>query len=313
MVLANNAVYSPGKTAVNAGGGFGADATVSANHVQGSSSVALDSTRLLDGGTAAATFVDAPNRDFWPRTGSILLDRGVAAHAAPNDFNRTARATPIDVGAYETLGLTANPGWRIVEGFKLASAGAPGADSSAPTVAISAPSPGAGELTGMVSLAAPAADNVAVAAVQFRLDGANLGAEMTGAPYTMVWDSTSVANGTHALTAVARDASGNSTTSSPLTLIVNNAVQGRTPTPGPDVAAAEGGAGGCTTGRVQGLDPLLLAYAALSALVLARRRSRCTSGRHDGAGRIEHQVEVGVQHRRHPQSPAALETRAEHQ
>ena len=39
------------------------------------------------------------------------------------------------------------------------------------------------------------------------LDGANLGAEDTTAPYSIVWDTTSVPNGPHTLTAVARDPS----------------------------------------------------------------------------------------------------------
>ena len=74
MVLANNAVYSPGKSAVNAGGSFAAGATVLANLVQGTSSIALDGTRFIDGGTASAAFVDAANKDFWPRAGSPLVD-----------------------------------------------------------------------------------------------------------------------------------------------------------------------------------------------------------------------------------------------
>ena len=45
--------------------------------------------------------------------------------------------------------------------------------------------------------------------VQFKLDGANLGAEDTAAPYTYSWDVRSVTAGNHQLTAVARDRSGN--------------------------------------------------------------------------------------------------------
>jgi hypothetical protein len=319
MVLANNAVYSPGKNAVNAGGSFGSGATVVANYVQGGTSIALDSTRLLDGGSAVAAFVDASNEDFWPRAGSILLDRGVASQAPANDFNSTARAAPFDVGAYEALGLTANPGWRVVQGFKAVGpgggGGGGGTDTSAPSVSITAPTPGAGALAGMVSLAASAADNVAVAGVQFRLDGTNLGAEVTSAPYAFAWDSTSVANGTHALTAIARDTSGNTTISSPLTLSVSNAAPAPTPTPAPapGTAATQDSGGGCTTGDAQRLDPLLLAYAALSALVLALRRRRRASRGRQRAGRIEQQIEVGMQGHRHPKSAAALQARTEQQ
>ena len=51
-----------------------------------------------------------------------------------------------------------------------------------------------------------------VVGVQFKLDGANLGAEDTSAPYGIVWDTTGVANGPHTLSAVARDAASNTAT-----------------------------------------------------------------------------------------------------
>jgi hypothetical protein len=60
--------------------------------------------------------------------------------------------------------------------------------------------------------------------VQFKLDGANLGAEVTSTPYAVVWDSTTVTNGSHALVAVARDAAGNAATSASVVITVSNAV-----------------------------------------------------------------------------------------
>jgi hypothetical protein len=69
---------------------------------------------------------------------------------------------------------------------------------------------------------ADASDNVGVAGVQFKLDGANLGAEDTTAPYSIPWDTTTASNGSHTLTAVARDTSGNQATSDPVTVTVSN-------------------------------------------------------------------------------------------
>jgi hypothetical protein len=279
--LANNAVYSAGKTAVNAGSGIAAGAAVAANYIEGSSSVAVDNARFFDGGSAATAFVDAANRDFWPRAGSVLIDRGSATEAPSLDFNRSTRSAPIDVGAYEALGLTANPGWRITEGFKVVGTGGAGGggggggDTSAPSVAINSPAAGSGALSGTVTLTAAAADNVGVAGVQFRLDGAALGAELTAAPYTMNWDSTGTANGTHTLTAVARDAAGNSTVSSPVTVTVTNSAP--PPPPPPPPANASGG-GGCTMGAVDATDPSLAALLACAAGTLAwRRRSRLSA------------------------------------
>jgi len=78
-------------------------------------------------------------------------------------------------------------------------------------------------ITGTLTLSATAADNVGVAGVQFKLDGAtNLGAEDTTFPYSVAWNSTTATNGLHTLTAVARDAAGNTTTSAGVSVTVNN-------------------------------------------------------------------------------------------
>jgi hypothetical protein len=73
-----------------------------------------------------------------------------------------------------------------------------------------------------VTVSANAADNVGVVGVQFQVDGTNLGAEDTTTPYSISWGSAATANGTHTLTAIARDAAGNTATSAPITVIVNN-------------------------------------------------------------------------------------------
>src|SRR5262249_19851960 len=50
----------------------------------------------------------------------------------------------------------------------------------------------------------------------------NLGTEDTPSPYAVSWDTTTTTNGTHTLTARARDAAGNLTISSSVTVTVNN-------------------------------------------------------------------------------------------
>lgn len=94
-------------------------------------------------------------------------------------------------------------------------------DSVAPTVSVTAPSAGA-IVSGTVSLAATATDDVGVVGVQFKVDGGPVGAEDTTSPYAASWTSQSVGNGSHTVTAVARDAAGNVTTSSPVTVTVSN-------------------------------------------------------------------------------------------
>jgi len=73
-----------------------------------------------------------------------------------------------------------------------------------------------------VTVSAAAGDNVRVDGVQFRLDGTNLGAEVASAPFTGSLNTTTTPDGSHTLTAVARDAAGNRTTSAGVTVSVSN-------------------------------------------------------------------------------------------
>src|SRR6266581_100807 len=98
----------------------------------------------------------------------------------------------------------------------------PSPDTTPPTVSITSPANGA-TVSGTINVTASASDNQGVAGVQFQLDGANLGAEDTTAPYSTSWNTTTASNGSHTLTAVARDTSGNRTTSNPVTVTVSNA------------------------------------------------------------------------------------------
>jgi len=109
-------------------------------------------------------------------------------------------------------------------------------DTVPPTVSITAPSAGA-TVSGTVTVTASASDNVGVAGVRFQLDGAPLGAEVTTAPYSVSWNTTTAAAGAHTLTAIARDAANNTATSAPVSVTVSNNVFG----PGDVFAALIGG------------------------------------------------------------------------
>ena len=93
-------------------------------------------------------------------------------------------------------------------------------DTIAPAVAIT--SPVGGSVFGVTSVQATASDNVGVVGVTF-FDGlAPIGAEVTVAPYAVSWNTAAIADGPHSLTAVARDAAGNSTTSAAVAVSVAN-------------------------------------------------------------------------------------------
>jgi hypothetical protein len=103
----------------------------------------------------------------------------------------------------------------------------PPPDTTAPTVSVTAPAGGA-TVSGSVNVDASASDDVGVANVQFKLDGADLGSADSVAPYSVSWNTAGASNGPHTLTAVARDAAGNSTTSSQVQVTVSNTQQAPT-------------------------------------------------------------------------------------
>ena len=98
-------------------------------------------------------------------------------------------------------------------------------DTTNPTVTLTAPAANA-IIAGTVTLTATASDNVAVAGVQFLLDGNTLGTEDTTSPYSMTWNTASGAlattSGPHSLAARARDTSGNTATTTAINIVVDN-------------------------------------------------------------------------------------------
>ena len=98
----------------------------------------------------------------------------------------------------------------------------PPAETQPPTVAITSPASNA-QVLNIVNVTADASDNIGVAGVQFLVDGVNAGVEDAAPPYGLAWDTRTVSNGAHTLTARARDAAGNSTLSAPVPVNVANA------------------------------------------------------------------------------------------
>jgi hypothetical protein len=94
-------------------------------------------------------------------------------------------------------------------------------DTDGPTVSLTFPAAGA-TVAGVTTLTATAGDPSGVDEVEFRVDGARVGAPDPSAPYSVQWGSINVPNGNHTVTAVARDTLGNESTSAPVTVDVQN-------------------------------------------------------------------------------------------
>jgi hypothetical protein len=117
MVFANNAVYCPGATAVDASGiGNG---IFSANFVEGRvRGLTIEDSGFDERGVLPEVFADPAANDFWLKAGSALRNAADPDFAPVLDFNGSARKAPFDVGAYESDGNQKNPGWRVQTGFK---------------------------------------------------------------------------------------------------------------------------------------------------------------------------------------------------
>jgi hypothetical protein len=91
----------------------------------------------------------------------------------------------------------------------------------APTVALVAP---AATVSRTVTLRAQVVvmQGDAVARVDFTVDGGRVGTVSGSGPFGVSWDSTTVSDGAHTLTATASDSLGQAATSSPVTIEVNN-------------------------------------------------------------------------------------------
>jgi len=82
-------------------------------------------------------------------------------------------------------------------------------DPLAPTATLTAPADLSSALTGTITVSANATDNVAVASVEFQIDGVAIGAADTTAPYSTTLDTSAYPSGQHVLRARATDTSGN--------------------------------------------------------------------------------------------------------
>ncbi len=174
------------------------------------------------------------------------LSLNTSAAALQGDLNNDGIVNSIDWSVMNSKWLTSDAAadlnsdglvntvdWSIMNAnwLKTAPPPPPPADTTAPTVSITAPANGA-TVSGTVTVSASASDNVGVVGVQFKVNGANQGTEDTSSPYSISWATGSLSNGSYTITAVARDAAGNTKASSAVTVTVSNVVPPPPPTGG---------------------------------------------------------------------------------
>lgn len=95
-------------------------------------------------------------------------------------------------------------------------------DTTVPTISLTSPTANSTVRGSSISLSANASDNIGVVGVQFKVDGTNFGAEDLTNPYSLNWNTLTATNSTHTISATARDAAGNTTTTPSITVTVDN-------------------------------------------------------------------------------------------
>lgn len=126
----------------------------------------------------------------------------------PEDVERILEQSADDLG---------DPGWDPYYGWGRVNAGravlmalnAQSIDLTLPTVAWESPAFDGVTLSGNAQLQASANDNVGLASVQFYVDGKSIGNTMNLAPFAATIDTTLWSDGSHTLSVVAVDTSGN--------------------------------------------------------------------------------------------------------
>jgi hypothetical protein len=185
--------------------GSGGDTTlpvVSASETGSSGTITL--------AASASDNVGVTNVEFYV-DGALKASSSVAPYsAALNSATLTNGSHSLVARAYDAAG---NVGLSSAVSFSVNNTVV---DTTAPTV--SASESGS---SGTITLNASASDNVGVTKVEFYVDGVLKGTD-TASPYTMTLDSSTLTNASHALTAKAFDAAGNSKLSTAVNFTVNN-------------------------------------------------------------------------------------------
>ena len=183
------------------GSNVSATATLKANASATAPATVTSVQFLLDGQPLGAPVTTAPYTFNWTIGSTSLGSHMLSARATDSNGN-VSTATAITVVVQQS-----NP--------------PPPPDTTPPTVSITNPAEGQ-TVSATTPVAANATDNVAVASVQFLLDGKALGGPVSTAPYAVTWDTTTATAGNHVLSAQATDTSGNVGTSASVTVSVQN-------------------------------------------------------------------------------------------
>lgn len=173
---------------------------------------------------------------------ALVIANGVTG---PDNVRAALETTAEDKGA---------TGWDEIYGWGLVDAAAaltyvPGTSDNPPLVAITSPSDG-DTVSGTVEITADATDDVGVVQVAFYYGSTLIGND-TDSPYSVSWNSTTVADGTYTLTATVMDTASQQA-SDLISVLVDNVNDPPVANAGPDQALADADGNGVETATLDG-------------------------------------------------------------
>lgn len=186
-------------TAPAAGANVSGTVTLQASALASSGASVSSVQFLLDGEPLGNPVTSTPDTFNWT-VGSTSLGAHTLSARVTDSNGTIGTASPVPVN--------------VVSG------GAPPPPNT-PTVSITNPLNNEA-VSGTVPVAATVTSNIAIASVQFYLDGQPLGGAVTSSPYSISWNTTTATAGTHTLTAQATDVDGDVGTSGSITVTVQN-------------------------------------------------------------------------------------------
>ncbi len=131
--------------------------------------------------------------------------------------------TPANAQSVTIFRLVKSVGSLTVDNYFLSPTDSGTTTPALPTVSVTSPA-NASTVSGTINLAANASvTGGTIAGVRFLVDGTQTGAEDTTSPYTVSYNTTAIANGSHSISAIARDTTGKTATST-VSVTVNNTV-----------------------------------------------------------------------------------------
>jgi hypothetical protein len=187
-------------------------------------------------------FAPDANNPVWTPIQTDLVAAGVGQQTVSVTFTLPAGSLPAIRPQWRFNGgaTTCDPGTFSDRDDLVFAIGTGSPDTTPPTASVTAPASGA-TVRGTIAVTASASDDRGVSQVALLVDGAAVATDLT-APYSFTLDTTTLTAGGHTLQARASDAAGNTGTSAPVSITVDNL--------GPTVAVTSPAAGASVTGLV---------------------------------------------------------------